>query len=59
VQREIGTNERFMINIWKIETLNRGLYNYNKQNVENRNDFVFAKKKNKKRKKERGKKRIL
>jgi hypothetical protein len=45
VQREIGTNERFMINIWKIETLNRGLYNYNKQNVENRNDFVFAKKK--------------
>jgi hypothetical protein len=46
-----------MENRISFSTLNRGLYNYNKENVENRNDFVFAKKK-KKRKKEK-KKRIL
>jgi hypothetical protein len=37
-----------MENRISFSTLNRGLYNYNKENVENRNDFVFAKKKKKK-----------
>jgi hypothetical protein len=42
-----------MENRISFSTLNRGLYNYNKENVENRNDFVFAKKKKKERKRKK------